>query len=165
MKIKLLISAIVLSFATSINGVVFAQTPTNTTAPASNTEDPEKINNIKKLLEITGSRNLFQKITSQLIGTMKTEYPDVPQKFWDSFIAELKPDDMINEIIPIYSKYYTNEEIKQIIQFYQTPVGKKTITILPQLSSESAAIGVRYGKEAAQRAIQKLEAEGYIRRQ
>jgi hypothetical protein len=164
MKTKVLISAIAISIITTFNGVAFAQTPNPTTAPATNTQDPEKIKNINKLLEVTGMRSLSRQILNQVFVAMKGEYPQVPQKFWDTFIAELKPDDMINDFIPLYSKYFTNEEIKQMIAFYQTPLGQKTLSVMPQLSSESAAIGLRYGKDAAARAIQKLEAEGYIRR-
>ncbi|MDZ8052599.1 MAG: DUF2059 domain-containing protein [Aulosira sp. ZfuVER01] len=164
MKIKILISVVAISLVTTVNGVVFAQTPNRTTAPATNTQDPDKINNIKKLLEITGTKTLSRQIINQMLVALKGEYPQVPQKFWDTFVAELKPEDMTNEFIPIYSKYFTNDEIKQIIAFYQTPIGQKTLTVLPQLSRESAAIGIRYGKEAAARAIKKLEAEGYIHR-
>lgn len=163
MKTKILISAIAISIITTFNGVAFAQTPNNRTTPAINTQDPEKLNNIKKLLEITGMRNLTRQILNQMFVAMKSEYPEVPQKFWDGFLAELKPDEMINEFIPIYSKYFTNEEIKQMIAFYQTPLGQKTLSVMPQLSSETTAIGLRYGKEAAARAIKKLETEGYIR--
>ncbi|BAZ31439.1 hypothetical protein NIES4074_39120 [Cylindrospermum sp. NIES-4074] len=164
MKLKLLVSAVVLSLVTTANGVAFAQTPRNATTPTTSKQETEKINNIKKLIEITGSRNLSQQITTQLIAALKSEYPQVPQKFWDTFAAELKPDEMIDEFIPIYGKYYTNEEIKQLIAFYETPLGKKTIRILPEISRESTAIGLRYGREAGERALKKLEAEGYLRR-
>ncbi|WP_086686336.1 DUF2059 domain-containing protein [Nostoc sp. T09] len=161
MKIKLLISAIAISIVTTVNGVAFAQTPNTRTTPSTTAQDPDKINNIKKLLEITGARNLSRQVINQMFVALKGEYPQVPQKFWDTFLAELKPEEMINDFIPIYNKYFTNDEIKQIIAFYQTPLGQKTLTVLPQLSRESAAIGIRYGKEAAARAIKKLEAEGY----
>ncbi|MFM7407780.1 MAG: DUF2059 domain-containing protein [Cuspidothrix sp.] len=63
----------------------------------------------------------------------------------------------------MYSKYFTNEEIKGIIAFYETPLGKKTLSVLPQISQESTAIGIKYGRQAAERALKKLEEEGYIR--
>ncbi|MBW4565743.1 MAG: DUF2059 domain-containing protein [Mojavia pulchra JT2-VF2] len=165
MKTKLLISAVVISAITTFQGVAFAQaTNNNRTAPTTNTQDQEKINNIRKLLDITGASNLSRQIISQMVSAMKTEYPQVPAKFWDTFQAELKPEEMVNEFVPLYNKYFTHDEIKQIIAFYQTPLGQKTLTVLPQLSRESATIGLRYGKDAAARAIKKLEAEGYIRR-
>ncbi|MFN6464830.1 MAG: DUF2059 domain-containing protein [Nostoc sp. DedVER02] len=163
MKINFWFLAVVLSLATAYNKPVFAQSPTNTIAPSSNAQEIEKTNNINKLLEITGAKNISRQIITQLLISFKSEYPEVPQKFWDSFAAELKIDDMVNEFIPVYNKYFTNEEIKQIIAFYQTPVGKKTITVIPQISQESYDIGKKYGIAAAERALKKLEAEGYIR--
>ena len=161
MQIKTLLFAASLSLITTINIPAFAQTPDP--VPTNKIEDPEKISNIKKLLDITGSRNMSRKIINQLIGSFKSEYPQVPGKFWDAFIAELKPEEMVDEYIPIYSKYFTNEEIKGIITFYETPLGKKTLSVIPQISQESTAIGIKYGKQAAERALEKLKSEGYIR--
>ncbi|MDZ8068856.1 MAG: DUF2059 domain-containing protein [Nostoc sp. DedQUE08] len=164
MKINFLfVPAVVLSLVTTFNRVTFAQSPTNTIAPSNNAQEIEKNNNIKKLLEITGAKNVSRQILTQLLNDFKSEYPQVPQKFWNTFAAELKIDDIVNEIIPIYNKYFTNEEIKQIIAFYQTPLGQKTITVIPQITQESTAVGIRYGKVAVERALKKLEAEGYIR--
>ncbi|MFN6525955.1 DUF2059 domain-containing protein [Nostoc sp. ChiSLP03a] len=156
-------AAVVLSLVTTFNKAAFAQSPTNTIAPSNNAQEIEKTNNIKKLLEITGTKNISTQILTQILNNFKSEYPQVPQKFWDTFAAELKIDDLVNEIIPIYNKYFTNEEIKQIIAFYQTPLGQKTITVIPQITQESTAVGIRYGKVAVERALKKLEAEGYIR--
>ncbi|MTJ08347.1 MULTISPECIES: DUF2059 domain-containing protein [unclassified Anabaena] len=156
MQIKTFVFAASLSLLTNFSLPAFAQTP------ASSIQEAEKINNVKKLLDITGSRNLSRKIITQLIDSLKAEYPQAPAKFWDTFMAELKQDEMIDEYIPIYSKYFTNEEIKGIIAFYETPLGKKTLAVIPQISKESTAIGIRYGKQAAERALEKLKKEGYI---
>jgi uncharacterized protein len=157
MQIKTFVFAASLSLLTTINIPAFAQTPDTPI------QEAEKINNIKKLLDITGSRNLSRKILTQLIDSLKAEYPQAPARFWDAFMAELKPEEMVDEYIPIYSKYFTNEEIKGIITFYETPFGKKTLSVIPQISKESTAIGIKYGREAAQRALEKLKAEGYLK--
>lgn len=162
MKINFWFLSVVLSLTTTYNVAAFAQTPTNTIAPNSNAQEIEKANNIKKLFDLTGVKNLSQQIVTQLLNELKSDYPEVPLKFWESFAAEIKSDELVDEIIPVYKKYFTNEEIKQLIAFYQTPVGKKTITIIPQIYQESYEVGKRYGIAAAQRALKKLEAEGYI---
>lgn len=164
MKTKLFMSAIVISLATVINGVAVAQTPGNNNTPKIENE-AKKIQNIKKLIEITGSQDIQEQIVAQIFSSMKVQYPEVPAKVWDTFAAEFKPDELFDELIPIYAKYYTNEEIEQLIAFYDTPVGKKTIQILPQLSLESAELGVKFGQRIAERAIKKLEAEGYLQNQ
>ncbi|HAO10029.1 MAG TPA: hypothetical protein DCQ51_02330 [Planktothrix sp. UBA8407] len=38
---------------------------------------------------------------------------------------------------PLYDKFFTEEDLQTIIDFYQTPTGKKTITVMPQLLQES----------------------------
>ena len=161
MKLKLLISTILLSLFTTMNGVALAQTTDSSNVPVT-TEETEKIKNIKQLLNITGASSLSQQIVMQMLISMKSQYPQVPEKFWDTFLAEFNADDLLKELIPIYSKYYSDEDIKGLIAFYQTPLGKKTIALLPQISQESIVIGQRYGIDAGKRAIQKLEAEGYL---
>lgn len=37
----------------------------------------------------------------------------------------------------LYAKYYTEAELQGLIDFYQTPLGQKTIDITPQLSAEA----------------------------
>ncbi len=37
----------------------------------------------------------------------------------------------------LYAKYYTEKELKDLIDFYQTPTGRKAIATLPQLTKEA----------------------------
>jgi len=159
-----------ISLTAIVNNPVFAQTPSsdnkpNNTKPAViNSEDAAKTETVKKLLEITGSKNLYEQMMTQIFKTLQAQYPDVPAKYWSTFASEINTDDIFKEVIPLYSKYYTNQELEELVAFYQTPLGKKTIRILPQLSRDSAEIGIKFGRQAAERALKKLEADGYLRR-
>ncbi len=167
MKIKLFASTLLLSIFTTFNGVAVAQTMNQTIHKVdivANVQETEKINNIKKLLEVTGSKQISQQITSQMLNSMKSNLPQVPQKFWDSFQNEINYDEIIEQIIPIYSKYFTNEEIKGMLDFYETPLGRKTIRVMPQVMQESMQIGQAYGRKVAEKIISKLQAEGYLKR-
>jgi uncharacterized protein len=45
--------------------------------------------------------------------------------------------EMLREsFVRIYAKYFTEEEIADLIAFYQTPTGRKSMQIMPQLMSE-----------------------------
>jgi len=37
----------------------------------------------------------------------------------------------------LYGKYFTEDELRDLITFYKTPTGKKTLSVLPQLLAES----------------------------
>ncbi len=45
------------------------------------------------------------------------------------------------DIAALYAKNYTVEELKELNKFYQTPLGQKTVQIMPQLAAASAQIG------------------------
>ena len=50
-------------------------------------------------------------------------------------------DESIERMYPIYAKYYTPDEIRQITAFYKTPVGTKSLTAMSQVINESMAAG------------------------
>jgi len=56
----------------------------------------------------------------------------------------------------LYDKYFTNDEIKGLIAFYETPVGRKAAQVLPRLSTEAMSRGEQLGQEASQKAFQHL---------
>ena len=41
----------------------------------------------------------------------------------------------------MYARHFTVTELRQIAAFYKTPVGVKTLTIMPQLMNESMLMG------------------------
>jgi hypothetical protein len=45
------------------------------------------------------------------------------------------------EMIKLYMREFTEPEIVEMTRFYETPVGKKVMKKLPQLSAQGAAIG------------------------
>jgi hypothetical protein len=120
-------------------------------------QETEVQKNIKELLVLTGSAELGIQVGKQLMANFSKAFPDVSQDFWDGFMKEIKPNDLINLIIPIYEKHYTAEEIKELIAFYKTPVGKKTIAVLPQITADSMKAGQAWGKEIAKKVMKQLE--------
>ncbi len=47
------------------------------------------------------------------------------------------------EAIKLYAKYFTLEEINELIKFYKTDVGQKSIKIFPKLTLEAQKIGYK----------------------
>ena len=170
MKIQLLIPAVIITLTANITIPAFAQPSPQTQIQKpellDNANKAEKIKNIKRLLEVIGAKNMMEQILTQMLGYMKSQDPNIPTKFWDALAAEISTDDFVadfvNEYIPLYDRYFTNEEIKEMIAFYETPLGKKTVTLMPQINEDAMQIGIKYGREAAQRAIQKLKSQGDI---
>lgn len=97
-----------------------------------------KIRDIKRLMDVTGAANLsiqFASATSQRMSqSLKASRPEIPDHVLAvidrEFMALLSekmsaPGGMLDQVIPVYDKYFTHQEIQELIVFYQTPVGKK----------------------------------------
>lgn len=116
---------------------------------------------IRQLIELTGAANISADALRQIISPLRAGFPQVPNEFWDTFMKEVRSEELIDLVIPIYDKYYTREEIHDLTTFYQSPVGQKTIKVLPKLSAEAIDAGQEWGRMVADRAMRKLHDKGY----
>ncbi len=122
----------------------------------------ELYEDIRKLMELTGAGNLAVQILHQMLEPMRRALPQVPEEFWARFMAKVDTDEIIDMTVPIYSKHLTHDEIEQLLEFYQSPVGRKLIAALPSIMSESMQAGQRWGEQLARQVREELEAEGYL---
>lgn len=121
-----------------------------------------KIENIKILLELTGAGKMGVQAADNMLTSFKTSYKEVPEQFWIDFKKELNPAALVNLMIPIYDKYYTEDDIKQLTDFYQTPIGKKVISNTPLIMQESMQAGQSWGQKIGEKVIENLKVKGYL---
>ena len=63
---------------------------------------------------------------------------------------------LMDELIPIYEKYFTHEEILEIIAFHESPIGKKSIEVMPQLMAESMQVAQPWAMTAMPKILEKV---------
>ena len=78
-----------------------------------------------------------QKVRANMNQPFETAAKEAIAMITDPKIVE----ESIDRMYPIYAKYYAPEEIRQITAFYKTPVGAKSLTIMPQVINESMQSG------------------------
>ena len=122
-----------------------------------------KNDDIVKLLRISGSDKLAEQIMNAMIPQFQQLIPDIPNVFWIKINEELNVDDLLYACIPAYNKYYTHDEIKQLIVFYESPLGKKLVEVTPFLTQETMAIGQKWGEKLGQDIVNELIREGYVK--
>ncbi len=82
------------------------------------------------------------------------EYQDkLIDLFFEKFKQQMKVDDLLELVVPIYDKYFSLEDIDGVTKFYETPAGKKTLSGLTQVMIESQAAGMKFGEEAGRQAM------------
>ena len=119
----------------------------NTTKQSNTSQiDPAKDADIRALIELVGARDQIQdSITTsaeqyreKLLATVPNN--DKGQAFVNSVISEYEKnydlDDVIRQLVAIYDKHYTDDEIKGLLQFYGTPFGQKVAAEQPKIVRE-----------------------------
>jgi len=119
---------------------------------------------IKHLFDINGSRATFLASIPQIIGSFKNLRSDIPEKIWTELEKEMSGEaleELVNLLVPIYKKHFTHEEIKQMVQFFESPAGKKFAEKSPVITQESMMIGQQWGMKIGEKIGKKLEEKGY----
>jgi hypothetical protein len=131
--------------------------------------DPAKAADIRRLLDLVGTKDL---VMQSVGGTMQQLKPLMTnalppgtyrEQLVDLFVVEFQSKFDINQIlelaVPAYDRHFSHEEINELIKFYQTPLGQKAISTLPKLSNELRADGGRVGQQIGRDAMAEVLAE------
>ncbi|MFA9195800.1 DUF2059 domain-containing protein [Flavobacterium sp. FBOR7N2.3] len=129
---------------------------------SANAQSTSKSQKINQLLELTGSGKMATLMMDQMMESFKNSYSKVNEEFWEDFKNEVKAEDLEKMIIPIYDKHYTESDIDQLIAFYNSPIGKKMISTMPQVIQESMVVGQAWGKQIGEKVLEQLKAKGHL---
>ncbi|MBS9778115.1 MAG: DUF2059 domain-containing protein [Gammaproteobacteria bacterium] len=128
---KIIVTALVLSFSGA-----FAAKPSE--------------ESVRLLMQKVGAGQLGVQVMKQMIPGLKQMVPNAPNEFWDDVMKEATPEGLVNQVIPIYQKYLTQEDVNSLSAFYDTEVGKKMISVQPMIARESMIAGQKWGQSLAQ---------------
>jgi hypothetical protein len=121
--------------------------------------EPQFEKDIRKLIELSGSVGSAGQLMDRMIENYKKILPDVPDAFWAGIREEISAEALVDKIVPIYARHYTHDDIKQLIAFYESPIGKKLQEKTPIITQESMQVGEAWGREIAIMIQARLEAE------
>ena len=119
--------------------------------------DPVLAGDIRTLLKLTGAGDLALQNMLVMLDQMKAVRPDIPEDFWVTFRAEMKGDELVEVLVPVYASHFSREEVRAMIAFYRTPVGQKLIAETPALTADAMTVGQSWWRELATRVVQKMQ--------
>lgn len=79
----------------------------------------------------------------EAVARVDRTLPGVVQSVGKIFSDPALVDEMITEMVPLYANNYTVAEIRQLTAFYQSPLGRKMMSLTPKLSTEAMTIAQR----------------------
>ena len=60
------------------------------------------------------------------------------------FTKTFEDPEITADLAKIYENSFTNEEMEELLTFYATPVGIKSLATMPQIMQESGAVGQKF---------------------
>jgi hypothetical protein len=132
--------------------------------------DPAKEADIRALLAVSGTEDMV----TQVLGTM-TEKSIKPmltnslppgeyrEKLINLFLLKLQSKmdarRLLELAVPVYDKYLSDQDVKDLTSFYRTPLGQKTLTVVPKMTAEMQEQGRKMGEQAGRQSMIEVLAE------
>ena len=111
---------------------------------------------IAELLETMGSTHAMKTSFEYMINYYKQNNPQISSEYWDNSLKHVDYNELVQKLVPVYSKHFTEQEIVDLLNFYNTSTGKKMIEKMPAILEESMEIGRKWGIELAQKIEEKI---------
>jgi hypothetical protein len=131
--------------------------------------DAVKEKEIRSLLELVGARDAIQDAASSATEQYRQKMletsanNDRVQVLTNAYLAEFQKkfdaDSVTNQLVGIYDKHFTEDEIKDLLEFYGSPLGQKVAAEMPKIGREAQVATRTASAQAARLAWQDLRAE------
>jgi hypothetical protein len=98
----------------------------------------------KKLLATLNMREMMDKGIQQVLEMQIRQQPAIApyrQTMLEFLQKYMSWDTLEGDLVKLYTDTFTEDEINQLIAFYDTPVGKKAVKALPELMMKGAQLG------------------------
>jgi hypothetical protein len=141
---------------------------TLTASPAAFGADAQNVALAKQLLELTNGATVLTPLIPGVIEQARLFYLQqnpMLGKDLTEITAKLRTDlqprfsELIDEIAKMYAEAFTEQEMKDIVAFYRTPVGKKLLEQQPKLVDSSMNFAGNWANKLSEEVTGKIREE------
>lgn len=94
---------------------------------------------IRKFIDVIGTRESMTKNFDRMVATLPPDKAQEVRKI-------LNVDEVIENILPLYDKYYTQDDLELYVAFFGSERGQKFLKALPLIMQESVDVNIEYFK-------------------
>lgn len=120
----------------------------------------QKSADIKALFQVSGGvaagKQIMAYMAHEIMEGLRRASPSIDGKAFEvveqeliAFVTEkyAAPGGALDRLVPVYAETFTHSEIKELLAFYNTPVGKKSVRCMSGLFLKGQRIGEAYAHE------------------
>lgn len=111
------------------------------TPPAARADEASHLKAAEQLLVESGTQQSLEKMSEQMSSAMAKSTPPRYMALIDAFYKKhFGWENIKADTAKIFVKNFTEEELNDMIAFYQSPTGKKSVTLMPKLLEEGVTM-------------------------
>jgi hypothetical protein len=128
----------------------------------------EKHDDIQHMLQLTGALSIVKQTVDLMLPRVTASFkkinPNIPEKIWTEaqdvarVEIQLAVPELEEPLIAIYDANFTGEEIKQLLAFYESPVGRKIVSQQPAMLQQIFAVSQVWGQKISERVAARIRA-------
>ena len=128
-------------------------------------EDAQKVAEIRKMIQVDGTVTSMSEFHRLFIANIQRR-TDISNSLKKRIESEIDFNQLLDQMIPIYAKNFSLDDLKAINAFYASPSGRRLAEKKPEMMREGMAygrlwglrMGSRIGLEIAKARAQKYDA-------
>jgi hypothetical protein len=152
----------VVRFTLALIAVACIVVPSFAEAQSAATADTAKARVIRQLISKARLADQALQAIEQQMPAQRASNPRVPDVFWDRFLeqARARRGELEDGYVALYDRNFTTAELKELLAFYDSPIGKRFLEVQPVLMREGIALGQEWGTRIGADVGRTLAAEG-----
>ncbi|MCL2026706.1 MAG: DUF2059 domain-containing protein [Leptospirales bacterium] len=122
--------------------------------------DAEYVKALNMLFDVSGNTELYNMTIKQILAILREQHPDISEENWiaiEKEFTEVSLNELTVMLMPVYKKYLTIDDLKEIIKFYNTPVGRKYSKNLLPLTQDAMMVGSEWGRKIGQKFSERID--------
>lgn len=113
-------------------------------------------------MEVTGAENVYNTVIAEMIEMYRNqlglELDDFLVKYRDRMMEDSFLE-LVDMLLPVYKRHFTEGDLDAIIAFYQTDAGKKLAQETPLLTKEAMEIGQLWSMKIGREVLEEMKQE------
>ncbi|MBI2818328.1 MAG: DUF2059 domain-containing protein [Acidobacteria bacterium] len=147
-----------------------AKPPTNSPSQAEAPPiDPAKLADLQRLLEVSGSKKNVHEMTGAMLNSLRPQLErgmppgersqQVVTAVLRKLTSVIDSDEFFLHLAQIYDNFFTQEDVRELIKFYESPAGKHFAAVMPQMTQQFVNVTQQWLAERVPKMMEELSQE------
>ncbi|WNG53476.1 DUF2059 domain-containing protein [Archangium gephyra] len=113
---------------------------------------------VRRLMALTGAEDTGRQMMDMMTGHFEKS-SSIPPGFMEKFREVAQRESIVDMLVPVYMKHFSEEDLDAAITFHESPAGKRFLAAQPRVMEEAKEVGEQWGVRLAEKALRALVEE------